>query len=147
MYICLTPSYFWLLQVSHRCQAWAVWAKSHLHGPVSLVMQLSLLQYSSLLSIRWSDLEKKKKKAIYPSKLVLDALKCVSLGSSLWPFCCGELHFFHKYEDVLLIRMYLLLQQDPVYYVSKTEARLELSSGGQWFYTYLISYQTVLGVR
>lgn len=90
---------------------------------------------------------KKKKKAMHPSKLVLDALKCASLGNSLWPLCCGELYFFHKYEDVLWIRLYLILQQDPVYYVSKTEARLELSSGGQWFYTFLIPYRTVPGVR
>lgn len=147
MYICLTPSYFWLLQVSHRCQVWAVWAKSHLHGPVSLVMQLSLLQYSSLLSIRWSDLEKKKKKQYTQASWFL-----MLWNVFLWEVLCDHFAvvnciFFHKYEDVLWIRMYLLLQQDPVYYVSKTEARLELSSGGQWFYTYLISYQTVLGVR
>lgn len=33
-----------------------------------------------------------------------------------------------------------------MYYVSKIEARLELSSAGQWFYTLLISYQTLPGV-
>lgn len=85
-FLCQQSSYFWLPQVSCECPPWAVGVKWHLHGPISLswaelVMQVRIgkekyIQESWYLSLKG------------------DALQSISLGISLWPFCCGELCFF-----------------------------------------------------
>lgn len=93
------------------------------------------------------------KRKIHPGELVLRSQSLISVYKGfLWEILYA--HFAEvscvsspcKYEYVLWIKIYLLLQQASSYSVTKIESRIQLSSEGQWFYPVLISYQTVLGV-
>lgn len=136
---CQQSSYFWLSQVSHECPAWAVCVKWH----------IAWFHWTEQNWWRSRDLEKKKN----TSKRVDSWVSKVMLYKVfLWEILydhfaevsCG--FFPCKYESVLWIQIHLLLQEAPSYSVTRIESRIQLSSEGQWFYSVLISYQTVLGV-
>lgn len=133
---CQQSSYFWLSQVSHECPAWVVCVKWHLHGPVSLNWWCS-----------W-DLEKKNTSKRVNSWVSKVMLYKVFLWEILYDHFAEVscVSFSCKYEYALWIKTHLLLQQAPSYSVNKIESRIPLSSEGQWFYSVLISYPTVLGM-